>query len=109
MVPCISLIVPSRGRPEQLARLLASLAATAQSSENLEVIVVVDADDPATLAVAHDQLRIKRVVTPPGLSMGALNMAGYEAASGQLLMLLNDDVIARTPAWDAHVRTCFAA
>jgi hypothetical protein len=48
-------------------------------------------------------------VVPPGLTMGALNMAGYEAAAGQLLMLLNDDVVARTPGWDSCVRTCFAA
>jgi hypothetical protein len=35
--------------------------------------------------------------------MGALNQAGYQAARGDFLMLLNDDVVARTPRWDAKV------
>ena len=34
-------------------------------------------------------------------------MAGYEACSGRYVMLLNDDVIVRTPGWDDRVRACF--
>src|SRR5204863_7602635 len=48
---------------------------------------------------------LKRVVVEPGLNMCALNMAGYEAATGDYLMLLNDDVIVRTGAWDEKVLT----
>jgi glycosyltransferase involved in cell wall biosynthesis len=102
-----SLIVPTRQRPAQLARLLDSLAATAARPEALEVVLVIDADDPASAGVAHGRLALKRVIVPPGLPMGALNTAGYEASAGDWLMLLNDDVIARTPGWDNRFRACF--
>jgi hypothetical protein len=41
--------------------------------------------------------------------MGSLNSAGYEAARGRWLMLLNDDVEVRTPGWDDIVRACTRA
>ena len=39
--------------------------------------------------------------------MGALNMAGYGAASGKYIMLLNDDVIVRTHGWDEKILAAF--
>ena len=41
--------------------------------------------------------------------MGALNATGYEASSGRYLMLLNDDVVARTSGWDDRMLECFRA
>jgi hypothetical protein len=69
----------------------------------MEVVLVVDADDPDSAAFTFPPLSITRVVLEPGLPMGALNTAGYEAAAGSYLMLLNDDVIARTRSWDRKV------
>ncbi len=106
MRPLISLIVPTRGRPAQLRRMLDSLARTAYHPERLEVVLVVDADDPASLA-RHPRLTVRHVVVPAGLTMGALNNAGYDASTGTYVMLLNDDVIARTPGWDATALACF--
>ena len=106
MRPLISLIVPTRGRPAQLRRMLDSLARTAYHPERLEVVLVVDADDPASLA-RHPRLTVRHVVVPAGLTMGALNNAGFDASTGAYVMLLNDDVIARTPGWDATVLACF--
>jgi len=102
------LIVPTRGRAEQLAALLAGLAATTADRDAVEIILVTDADDPASRDVACTRLQIRDVVVPPGQTMGALNAAGYEAARGRYLMLLNDDVIPRTPGWDDVVRRIFA-
>jgi hypothetical protein len=105
--PTLSLIVPTRGRPERLRIFLDSIAATASRPERLEVILVVDADDPASLAVSHTRLTLRHVVVPPGLTMGALNCAGYEASRGDYLMLLNDDVVVRTRGWDRTTLACF--
>jgi hypothetical protein len=105
--PTISLIVPTRGRPAQLGRFLRSLAATAARPEALEVVLVIDADDPESAEISHPELALKHVVVPPGLTMGALNTAGYRASTGAYLMLLNDDVIARTRGWDDRLRACF--
>jgi hypothetical protein len=107
LAPEISLIVPTRGRPQQLATFLASVAATASQSGRVEVVLVIDADDPESPGVPAGPLRVKRVIVPPGLTMGGLNTAGYEASSGRFLMLLNDDVICRTSGWDDKIRACF--
>ncbi len=105
--PTISLIVPTRQRTAQLANLLRSVAATAAIPRALEVVLVVDADDRASIEFEFGGLLLKRVVVEPGQPMGALNMAGYEAATGEYLMLLNDDVVARTRKWDQTIRACF--
>lgn len=70
---------------------------------------MIDRDDPDSLGFAHNRVPLERVVVEPGLTMGSLNMAGYRAASGCYLMLLNDDVIVRTPAWDQAVLSAFGA
>lgn len=108
VAPCISLIVPTRKRPEQLGRLLTSLAKTVAKSESVEVILVIDNDDQESRNVSEARLNLRHVVVPSGLTMGSLNAAGYDASRGRYVMLLNDDVVARTPAWDDQVRACFA-
>ena len=105
--PTFSLIVPTRRRPAQLRRFLDSVAATASDPNGIEVVLVVDADDPASIAADHPSLALRHVVVPPGRTMGAINRAGYEASAGDYVMLLNDDVIARTPGWDATALACF--
>lgn len=105
--PSISLIVPTRNRPDSLRRLLTSLAATAVDPDTLEVILVVDDDDSASFSITHQRLRIRHLVGPPGRTMGTLNADGWEASGGDLVMLLNDDVVARTRGWDRILRRCF--
>jgi glycosyltransferase involved in cell wall biosynthesis len=109
MPPLFSLIVPTRQRPESLARFLRSIESTAEHPEAIEVVLVIDADDAATLRVGAGRLQIKRVRVSPGQTMGTLNMAGYDASTGRYLMLLNDDVLARTYAWDTLLHNCFRA
>jgi hypothetical protein len=82
------------------------VARTLANPQDVEVILVVDANDPASSAVSHQSLNLRQVVVPPGLTMGSLNMAGYEACRGTYVMLLNDDVIIRTRRWDERVRAC---
>jgi len=86
--------------------MLDSVAQTVYHPERVEVVLVVDADDPASL-VHHPRLTVRHVVVSPGLTMGALNNAGYDASVGTYVMLLNDDVIVRTHGWDAIALNCF--
>ena len=106
MRPLFSLIVPTRGRPAQLADMLGSVASTAANPERVEVLLVVDADDPASL-LRDSRLSVRHVVVPPGRTMGELNNAGYRASAGTYVMLLNDDVVVRTSGWDAIALGCF--
>jgi hypothetical protein len=105
--PTLSLIVPTRGRPAQLRRLLDSLAATTCRPERVEVVLVTDDDDPESRAVDHPRLAIRRTVGPSGRTMGELNCDGYAASAADYLMLLNDDVIVRTRGWDEIALRCF--
>jgi glycosyltransferase involved in cell wall biosynthesis len=104
MRPTFSLLLPTRRRTAQLTRLLDSLAATTAQPRRLEIILVIDEDDPESLTFQHAAFSLKRVVVPPGLPMGELNGRAYDASAGEYLMLLNDDVIARTPGWDDLVQ-----
>lgn len=105
--PVFSIIVPTRERPDGLRRLLDSFAVTTTRPHAVEVVLVVDADDNQSKEFAYDRIPLKRVVVQPGLNMGALNLAGYEASTGDYIMLLNDDVIVRTRGWDEKVGAAF--
>lgn len=102
-----SLIIPTRQRTVVLRRLLDSVKATCRRLDELEAILVIDDDDEETIHFQYAGIDVKRVQVSPGLTMGALNMSGYRAATGRYLMLLNDDVILRTPDWDERVRAAF--
>ena len=104
--PDISLIVPTRNRPEPLQQFLTSIQRTAKRPERLEIILVVD-DDATCDTTGFPRLKIWQTIGPPGRTMGELNRAGYAASHGQLVMLLNDDVVVRTHGWDRTVLACF--
>lgn len=103
----ISLIVPTRGRPGRMLSFLRSVCDHASAPQNIEVVMVVDEDDPASHALTFDGLSLVPVVVPAGLTMGSLNMAGYEASRGKYIMLTNDDVVVQTAGWDEKALAAF--
>jgi glycosyltransferase involved in cell wall biosynthesis len=103
----LSLIVPTRSRTRQLAKLLESLVEMTSDVDRVEVVLVVDNDDLATRSFSFPGLRLVRVFVEPGQTMGELNMTGYEVSSGRYIMLLNDDVVVRTKHWDKFVLKAF--
>ncbi|HLQ77389.1 MAG TPA: glycosyltransferase, partial [Terriglobia bacterium] len=102
-VALFSIIIPTRARPTMLRRALDSLKSTAYDLDSVEVILVVDSDDTTMSNFSYSGLHLRQVVVAPGKTMGELNMAGYDVASGDYIFLLNDDVIARTPGWDLMI------
>ncbi len=103
----ISLIIPTRNRLQNLLRLLQSLSLTTQDRDGLEVVLVIDNDDRS-----YDDLKFEGILTitkvvAPGLTMGELNLAGYNACSGHYIMLLNDDVVVKTKHWDKLATQAF--
>ncbi|MGO8750261.1 MAG: methyltransferase domain-containing protein [Thermoguttaceae bacterium] len=107
-MPLISFLLPTRGRPDLAGRFLRSLHETAHRPEEIEVVLGVDEDDPQSHSIPHAKLAVRRVILPPGLTMGALNRACFEASTGRYVMLINDDVIVRTPGWDTVIYRTFA-
>jgi glycosyltransferase involved in cell wall biosynthesis len=102
-----SVIIPTRGRPAELRRLLDSLRHTVHDATSIEVIVIIDEDDQESQAFEYTGLRLKSILVPPGQTMGSLNLAGYRVAQGRYLMLLNDDVIVRSAGWDTQLARVF--
>ena len=102
-----SFIVPTRGRTESLVRLCDSIRAHTRRLDELEVVLVIDSDDLPSARFEYPGLHIRKVEGAPGRSMGALDAAGFCAASGRYLMLLNDDVVLETTAWDDTVLQVF--
>lgn len=105
--PLFSFLIPTRGRPDLVARLFQSIVDTTSDLANLEVILVVDDDDELSKGISDDRITFKLVVVPRGLTMGGLNLACYRESTGRYIMLMNDDVILRTPAWDKTVLSTF--
>ena len=95
-----SFLTPTRKRPDLVARLFQSIVDTTAHLDRLEVILAVDGDDGASLAIEDDRLNVKKVILNERVTMGRLNNACFEAASGRYVMIMNDDVILRTKGWD---------
>ena len=90
-MPLVSVVIPTFGRPELVRRAVGT--ALAQTIRELEVIVVIDGDDPATgsvlAAVDDDRLRVIR--HPERRGAGRARDTGADAAAGEWVAFLDDD------------------
>lgn len=89
--PLVSVVVPTRGRPDLVVR--AARSALAQTVRELEVVAVVDGPDDATSAalgaLADERLRVEVLPHPRGI--GAARNAGVRLARGRWIGFLDDD------------------
>lgn len=103
MKPRISLLLPTRERPQLVERLFNSIVEHTKNLSNIEVILYVDEDD-LTSHQLHSNAFAAKCIVGPCLSMGAYNTACYQEAAGDILILVNDDIVIRTPFWDDLVQ-----
>lgn len=92
-LPFVSVVVPTYGRPRQLATCLEALASLDYPRDRYEVIVVDDGSpEPVEPVVARlsDEIEVTLVRQPRGGPAAARN-AGAAAARGQLLAFTDDD------------------
>lgn len=99
MTAKISLLLPTRGRLALVDRLFQSLVEQTEDLSSLEIILYVDEDDSASHSIRHDKLRLIKIVGPR-TTMGACNTACLKLAKGEIIVLMNDDMVARSPGWD---------
>ena len=97
-------IVPSRGRPQSIARLLDSVHATSRLQTHLHVAV--DEDDEklpqyqAVMDKAGAEGDVLEVGARKGLCAWTNEVAVRRAAEYPFLASLGDDMVPRTPGWD---------
>ncbi len=103
MTSPLLVIVPTRGRPQNAARLARAFEET--DSLNADLVFVADHDDPELAAyhLAAPRLLVHRGETGKGL-VPALNWAAdLYADDYDHLGFMGDDHLPRTAGWDAHV------
>lgn len=99
MTPRVSVLVPSYGRPDSLARCLAALGAQTRLPD--EVVVGVRTGDDGTTAVAEAARSAAlpvRVAKTASAGVVASMQAALDAATGDIVALTDDDARPH-PAW----------
>ncbi len=100
------LIVTSRGRPDNWARLSRELAYT--TTTDLDVWLILDDDDPTAEAyeVPSSKLHGRRHIGPRLGHIGSLNEWAANAAEQgyRIIGQVGDDHVPRTIGWDARIR-----
>jgi hypothetical protein len=108
----ISALLPSRHRSDLLIRSVASLYDTADKPGGVEVLICGDPDDPGTGDTALDLWRqfpgVRYLMTYE--RFGYAQFERYynfmaNSASGDWMMLWNDDAVMRTQGWDTVVES----
>jgi hypothetical protein len=101
----ISLLVPTRKRPEKLRRMIDSVHATALN--DVEILCYVTPDDSSYKEHVWPIGPIS-FITGPRLIMSDLWNALLPHAHGDILQQTADDVVYRTPQWDRYIEEAFA-
>ena len=89
--PLVSVVIPTRNRPDLVVRSVNS--ALAQSFNAIEIIIVVDGFDEATLQMLQqiDDSRVRVLTLPVPLGAGGARNAGVNEARSQWIAFLDDD------------------
>ncbi len=95
MDPLVSVIIPTRNRPEKLRACLDHLAAQSPSTPAFEVLVALDGPCEASASVCnqHQQGLDLIVFEAPRKGIAIAKNAAIERARGRLLLLINDDIL----------------
>ena len=89
--PLVSAVIPTRNRPALLCRAVRS--ALNQTYSNMEVVVVVDGPDPATVEIleAFHEPRFRIVALAENAGGSEARNIGVRAAKGEWIAFLDDD------------------
>ena len=104
--PRISVIIPTRDRAELLERCLSGLL-TETDYPNLEILIVDNgsrqSDALQLLQRAQHDPRVRVLSRPGPFNWSALNNAAAAIATGEILLLLNNDIEVVEPGWLAAI------
>ena len=84
-------------------RFFQSLIAQTANPKDVEVVLYVDEDDLQSHHLNCNGMSLVRIIGPR-LSMGGYNKTCLNRASGEIVILMNDDVVIRTSGWDRVIR-----
>jgi len=104
--PRISVIIPTHNRVESLLRTISAFERQRFELQDMELIVVADGcTDTTTSTLERRTTPLDwKLVVLDGLGAGAARNAGAEAATGSLLLFMDDDIEPAPQLVEAHVR-----
>lgn len=98
----ISLLLPTRNRIWAVERLFESIIKTTFDCKNIEIVLYIDEDDIKSREISISEISLIKIVRPRETMGKTLNLC-CKSATGDYLFNINDDVVFRTPDWDAEV------
>lgn len=97
----VTVVIPAYGGQEDLDRVLAGLAAQSYPGRLLEVLIADDGSEPPI--TAPSQIRIERQ-SHDGFGLARARNLGAAAASGEVLIFLDADMVPERRFVEAHAR-----
>jgi GT2 family glycosyltransferase len=91
---CVSVVIPTYRRRESVRRALGALARQTLEAERFEVVVVVDGSEDGTreMVEAYPAPYALRAIWQPNQGRAGACNAGVQAAEGELIVILDDDM-----------------
>lgn len=103
MPKLISLLLPTRGRPLLVRRFFESVIKKTECLDGVEVVLYVDEDDIESHNIDCARLKVRKIIGPRS-SMGFYNSRCLAEARGEIIILVNDDMVVQTRGWDKRIR-----
>ncbi len=100
--PLVSIVIPFRDQPALLRTCVDTLARDPGYDRYEFLLVDNDSSDPETLALLERlaERPHHRIISSPGaFNWSVINNTAVEAAAGELLLFMNNDIEARRPGW----------
>lgn len=107
MQKIISLLLPTRGKPEMANAFIKSVEETADNISQIEIVVCTDVDDITAMEIKSEKVELIHISVQPGTTMGKMNQECFYNSSGKYVMLVNDDIIVHTKGWDTYIISAF--
>lgn len=93
----ISIVVPSRGRPDKLLIMMNSALDCASSPELIEFVLYIDNDETSDYEIFNDKAII---IKGERAHMGEMFRRCIYKSNGRTIVICNDDVVVSTKKWD---------
>lgn len=93
----ISIVIPTRGRPDKLLKMMNSVLNCASSPELIEFVLYIDNDDRSGYEMFDNKAII---IKGERTDFGMMFSLCIQKATGRIIVICNDDVIVRTKKWD---------
>lgn len=105
----ISILVPTKKRPNNLIRFVDNIATTADNVNDIELCLYLDDDDDISIpAVQQIAEKINTQAIQGNLKLGSqMYNELYKLAQGKIYMISADDIIFKNKGWDTLVKNVF--